>query len=143
LENAKANWRNKIGKDSVEFYRFHIAKNIMSESEIRAHPKFADNELLFDLYYEDEKKLFYEVQYVEFKIDMDLVIIDGGFFCVFSNYIEALKLNPKYFLIIGINRLDTDKALSHALTNGYGIIFETKDKNGAVFLQKTLHQKRF
>jgi hypothetical protein len=95
------------------------------------------------LYYEEEVKLFYEVQYVEFKIDMDLVIIDGGFFCVFSNYIEALKLNPKYFLIIGINRLNFDKVISHAITNGYEIIYETKDKNGAVFLQKTLHQKRF
>jgi hypothetical protein len=142
LEIAKENWRNRIGKDTVEFYRFHLAKNMMSESEIRAHPKFADNEFLFDLYYEEEVKLFYEVQTIEFKICIDLVIIDGGFFCVFANYIEALKLNPKYFLIIGINRLDTDKVLLHAFMNGFEIIYETKDKNGAVFLQKTLHQKK-
>lgn len=142
FEIAKENWQNRIGKDAVEFYRYRIASNIMSESEIRAHPKFADNEFLFDLYYEEEKKVFYEIPFTTFKIDMDLVIIDGGFFCVYSNYIESLKLNPKYFLIIGIDRLDTDKVITHAVMNGYEIIFETKDKNGAVFLQKTNYQKR-
>lgn len=141
FEIAKANWQNRIGKDAIEFYRFHLANNMLSESEIRAHPKFADNEFLFDLYYEEEKKVFYELAFISLKIEIDLVIIDGGFFCVYSNYVESLKLNPKYFVIIGLNRLDTDRVLSHAVMNGYEIIFHTNDKNGAVFLEKKYHQK--
>jgi hypothetical protein len=109
---------------------------MMPDEEIRAHPTFLKNKPHYDLWYESDKKSFMEVPHIQVGQTMDLVILDGGEYCGFSDYQEACKLNPKYIFLDDTDTMKTDKVMDHAQKNGFNLVFQSAERNGVALLKR-------
>ena len=136
LQCAKENWATRPGREMVDFVNGRIATSLMSDEEIHAHPTFLKNKPHYDLWYESDKRAFAEVPHVQVGQTMDLVILDGGEYCGFSDYQEACKLNPKYLFLDDTDTMKTDKVLEHAQKNGFTLVFHNAERNGVALLKR-------
>jgi hypothetical protein len=136
LQYAKENWATRPGREMVDFVNGRIATSLMSDEEIHAHPTFLKNKPHYDLWYESDKRAFMEVPLVEVRQAMDVVILDGGEYCGFSDYQEACKLNPKYIFLDDTDTMKTDKVLEHAQKNGFNLVFQSAERNGVALLKR-------
>lgn len=131
-------WVNRPGKEMVHFFKGRIAESMMTEEEIKAHPRFIPNNDHFNLWYHSDIKNFNESQLLELHGQIDLAVLDGGEYCGFQDYLSVLKFNPKYICFDDIYSIKNDRSLDHALQNGYTLIFKTEEKSGSVILKRTI-----
>jgi hypothetical protein len=90
----------------------------------------------FDLWYESDKNYFERAPKINLQGTADLVIIDGGEYCGFSDYEQSLLLKPTYLYLDDIRTQKTDKALEHALANDYDLLFKDDARNGFAVLRR-------
>jgi hypothetical protein len=129
-------WENRLGKEMVHFYKGRIAESMMTEEEIKAHPQFTLDNPHFNQWYLSDVKNFNESPLLNLYGEIDLAILDGGEYCGFQDYLTVLKYNPKYILFDDIYGMKNDRALAHALQNGFTEIFKTDEKSGTIILKR-------
>ena len=87
--------------------KYFFINNFLSEEEIKSHPTLSKDH--FDLWYESDKAYFERAPKINLQGTADLVIIDGGEYCGFSDYEQSLLLKPTYLYLDDIRTQKTDK----------------------------------
>jgi hypothetical protein len=118
----------------IQFINGRLATTMLPEKEIISHPTFIKDH--FDLWYESDKSYFERAPKINLQGTADLVIIDGGEYCGFSDYEQSLLLTPKYLYLDDIRTQKTDKVLEHALANDYDLLFKDDSRNGFAVLRR-------
>jgi hypothetical protein len=137
LEASQKNWETRPGKEMVQFCRARVAKSMMTYEEIKAHPVFDQWMVHFDQWHRSDITNFIESPFIEINSKVDLVIIDGGEYCGFQDYMAIKACNPKYIMLDDINTMKTDRVLEDALQSGYSLIYRTEDRNGFAILKRS------
>jgi hypothetical protein len=137
LEMSQKNWKNRPGKEMVQFCRARVAKSMMTDAEIRAHPVFDQWKIHYDRWHDSDIANFIQAPLIEINSKIDLVIIDGGEYCGFQDYMAIKGCNPKYLMLDDINTMKTDRVLQDALQSGYSLIYRTEDRNGFAILKRS------
>ena len=131
---AVKTWEQRPGKEMIQFINGRLATTMLSEEEIISHPTFIKDH--FDLWYESDKVYFEKAPKVNLPGKADLVIIDGGEYCGFSDYEQSLLLKPTYLYLDDTRTQKTDKALEHAIANDYDLLFKDDSRNGFAILRR-------
>jgi len=131
---AVKTWEQRPGKEMIQFINGRLATTMLSENEIRSHPTFIKDH--FDLWYESDKAYFQQAPKINLQGTVDLVIIDGGEYCGFSDYEQSLLLKPTYLYLDDTRTQKTDKVLEHALANDYDLLFKDDARNGFAVLRR-------
>ena len=131
---AVKTWEQRPGKEMIQFINGRLATTMLPENEIKSHPTFIKDH--FDLWYESDKAYFERSPKINLQGTADLVIIDGGEYCGFSDYEQSLLLTPKYLYLDDIRTQKTDKALNHAVANDYDLLCKDDFRNGFAVLKR-------
>jgi len=131
---AVKTWEQRPGKEMIQFINGRLATTMLPEEEIRSHPTFIKDH--FDLWYESDKAYFQQAPKINLQGTTDLVIIDGGEYCGFSDYEQSLLLKPTYLYLDDTRTQKTDKALEHALANDYDLLYKDEARNGFAILRR-------
>jgi hypothetical protein len=131
---AVKTWEQRPGKEMIQFINGRLATTMLPEEEIKSHPTFIKDH--FDLWYESDKVYFQQSPKVNLQGKADLVIIDGGEYCGFSDYEQSLLLTPTYLYLDDTITQKTDKALEHAIANDYDLLFKDDARNGFAILRR-------
>ena len=131
---AVKTWEQRPGKEMIQFINGRLATTMLPEDEIKNHPTFIKNH--FDLWYESDKVYFEKAPKINLQGTADLVIIDGGEYCGFSDYEQSLLLKPTYLYLDDTRTQKTDKALEHAIANDYDLLFKDDSRNGFAVLRR-------
>ena len=134
---AQKNWESRPGKEMVQFCRARIAKSMMTDAEIKAHPVFDQWKVHYDRWHKLDIASLIEAPLIEINSKIDLVIIDGGEYCGFQDYMAIKACNPKYLMLDDIRTMKTDKVLEDALQSGYSLIYRIEDRNGFAILKRS------
>ena len=127
-------WEQRPGKEMIQFINGRLATTMLPEDEIKSHPTFIKNH--FDLWYESDKAYFEKAPKINLQGTADLVIIDGGEYCGFSDYEQSLLLKPTYLYLDDTRTQKTDKALEHAIANDYDLLCKDESRNGFAVLRR-------
>ena len=137
LDTAQKNWETRPGKEMVQFSRARVAKSMMTDAEIRGHPVFDQWKVHYDRWHISDVANLIEAPLIEINSPIDMVIIDGGEYCGFQDYMAIKACNPKYLMLDDIRTMKTDKVLEDALQSGYSLIYRTEDRNGFAILKRS------
>ena len=127
-------WEQRPGKEMIQFINGRLATTMLPENEIKSHPTLSKEH--FDLWYESDKAYFERAPKINLQGTADLVIIDGGEYCGFSDYEQSLLLKPTYLYLDDIRTQKTDKALEHAIANDYDLLCKDDFRNGFAVLRR-------
>jgi hypothetical protein len=115
---------------------------IMTREEITTHPFFSVIKSHYDLWYEQDVKDYNACPNVVNKLPtkIDMVLIDGGEFCGYADWLALQKLNPKIVALDDVNVLKTNRIYNELLTDKqrWTLFRAGNDRNGWAIFKSSL-----
>ena len=129
---------DKMGKKgdcpSVRILWGSMAEQMMEEGEIFAHPLFEKVRHHYMLHGRMERAIFKEAPRLVMGRGFDLVVLDGGEFSGWGDWLAAQKLSPKIVALDDTQVMKNSDVLADALKKGWKVLAEGSDRNGWAIL---------
>jgi hypothetical protein len=106
-----------------------IADRMMSDGEILSHPLFLKIKEHWKLWGGEERADFKEAPRL-FLPQPDLVVLDGGEFSGYYDWVVVKELNPRFIAMDDTRLMKNSRALEEAQEEGWVVIASGEDRNG-------------
>jgi hypothetical protein len=111
-----------------------VADRMMSDGEILSHPLFLNIKEHWKLYGADEKADFEAAPKLVLP-SPDLVVLDGGEFSGYYDWVVVKELNPRFIAMDDTRLMKNSRALQEALVAGWRIVASGEDRCGWAILE--------
>lgn len=119
---------------SVRIMWGSMAVEMMEEGAIFAHPLFEKVRHHYMLHGRMERAIFKEAPHLGLTKHFDLVVLDGGEFSGWGDWLAAQKLSPKIVALDDTQVMKNCDVLADALKKGWKVLAEGSDRNGWAIL---------
>jgi len=121
-------------------FRLHIlharlGEKMMSESEVREHPRFEQIKEHFDLYFKEDVRDFALARKVSLRA-ADVVLLDGGEFASEGDWAALEGLCPRVVCLDDVNVMKNGGILERLLAAGWKLVWRSDERNGAAILER-------
>lgn len=125
-------WR---GVPEVKVIYGRLAKNMMSEKEIREHPLFKDVETHFRLHYLQDVEDFSKAPLLGVPF-CDVAVLDGGEFSGYWDWWALKKLNPKVVCLDDVRTMKNQLVFKELQSSGWKMIYYSDARNGEAIFER-------
>lgn len=113
-----------------------VADKIMERQEIINHPLFNAIKDHFILHYDSERSDFFSAPLISELPNVDVILIDGGEFTGYYDWLSLQKLNPKIVCLDDTRTMKTSKILAEMQEKNLWKLFSSgTDRNGWAVLE--------
>jgi hypothetical protein len=132
FEIAENFWKDK--GLPVHILNARVAENMMPLLEIVNHPRFDMIKNHWLLHYEQDIVDFYSSAVIKM-LKADMILLDGGEFSTYSDWLVLKELNPSIVALDDTNVMKSERVLKELKEAGWTVLFESNERNGCAILQ--------